>query len=129
LEADVNNGGFDQYYFNSSGNTAFAAAHALKKIGAPLMAEIVAQANSIFPNNSPPRDRYSRQEILEGLRTQHEEFLESLNARFFEYPEDLSALLFDYVKGLIPRTSGELRSSWQLTEWTELDIGTGHFYL
>jgi len=45
LEADVNNGGFHQYYFNSSGDTAHYAPAALRAIGAPIMACIVDKAN------------------------------------------------------------------------------------
>lgn len=40
LEGDVNNGGFDQYYFNSSGDLAFYAPVALRRIGALKMAKI-----------------------------------------------------------------------------------------
>jgi hypothetical protein len=41
LEAEVNNGGFDQYYFNGAGNQAFFAPEALRAIGAHPMASIV----------------------------------------------------------------------------------------
>ena len=48
LEADVNNGGFDQYYVNSSGDYAWFAPQALRAVGAEKTAEIVEQANTAF---------------------------------------------------------------------------------
>lgn len=57
LEADVNNGGLDQYHFNSAGDFAFYAEQALQSIGAHAMARIVARANSLFGPDGPPRDR------------------------------------------------------------------------
>jgi hypothetical protein len=51
LEADVNNGGFDQYYFNSSGDTAYYAPTALR-----LIAEWTATGSQCTPEGaSRPR--------------------------------------------------------------------------
>ena len=97
LESDVNNGGFDQYYFNSSGDTAFAVVDALEKVGAQAPARIVAQANSIFPEAIPPTDRDRRQEILALLTPEMEAVLQVLDERFTRYPDNLTDLLFDYV--------------------------------
>ena len=47
LDAEVWNGGFDQYYFNSSGNDAHFAVRALETIGADDMAAIV--RDGIYP--------------------------------------------------------------------------------
>jgi hypothetical protein len=63
LEAEVNNGGFDQYYFNGAGNQAFFAPEALRLIGASRMAEVVARANAVFgpegPSQFVPFDRHN----------------------------------------------------------------------
>src|SRR5512142_287356 len=61
LEADVNNGGFDQYYFNGSGDQAFFAPQALRLVGAHRMAAIVANANAVFGPDGPSRTRTARQ--------------------------------------------------------------------
>ena len=96
LEAEVNNGGFDQYYFNSSGNLAYYAPQALKIIGAPKMARIVADANQKFGINGPPRDWDERQEKLE-IITEDEDQWEELDSEFYSYPEDIEKLLAEYI--------------------------------
>jgi hypothetical protein len=53
LEGEVNNGGFDQYYFNSSGDHALDAEESLKAIGAKHTAQLVKQANALFGASSP----------------------------------------------------------------------------
>lgn len=68
LEAEVNNGGFDQYYFNSAGELAIQTVSSLEAIGAPNTASLLAAANSEFPSATPPADRRLRQEMLENQR-------------------------------------------------------------
>jgi hypothetical protein len=60
LEADVNNGGFDQYYANSSGDYAWYAPKALRSIGADNTAGIVERANAAFGSDGPAADREAR---------------------------------------------------------------------
>lgn len=97
LEAQVNNGGFDQYFSNTSGDTAFAVVDALKTIGAPEAARIVAKATSVFPGSSPPRDREQRQRLLNALPPEREAVLDSLDEEFYGYPDNLTELLYEYV--------------------------------
>ena len=98
-EADVNNGGFHQYYFNGSGDQAFFAADALESIGARQMAAIVREANAEFGADGPARDRDSRQQQLEKLTESEEEIFDPLDRRFYEYPDDIAALLIVYLEG------------------------------
>lgn len=44
LEAEVNNGGFDQYFFNTGGEFALEAIEGFKKMGADKMARLVKKA-------------------------------------------------------------------------------------
>jgi uncharacterized protein DUF4375 len=96
LEADVNNGGFHQYYFNSSGDTACYAPAALRAIGAPIMAGIVDKANSLFGPIGPPVSRDERQQALSALT---EQMWDDLDRQFYEYPEDISWLLEQFLEG------------------------------
>lgn len=48
LEAEINNGGFNQYYFNSSGQFAKLTPDALRLVGAVKFSELVSKANKIF---------------------------------------------------------------------------------
>jgi hypothetical protein len=102
LEADVNNGGFDQYYFNSSGDQAFSAPVALEKIGAGRMAAIVREANSLFGREGPPRDRDTRQSELAAITEHNEALFDKLNGRFYDYPDDIAALLTAYLASAVP---------------------------
>ena len=98
LEAEVNNGGFHQYFSNSSGDTAFAVVDALKAVGAHHAARIAADANGVFPRSAPPRDRTQRQHLLDSLGPEQRTLLESLDEEFYRYPDNLTELLYGYVK-------------------------------
>jgi hypothetical protein len=93
LEAELNNGGFDQYFFNGAGDHAAAARIALVSIDALKTAAILAQAMALFGTGGPSEDQNTRQEQLEVLQEASDKPFESLNQEFFRYPEDLSELL------------------------------------
>ncbi|WP_289032100.1 DMP19 family protein [uncultured Paraglaciecola sp.] len=84
LEADVNNGGFNQYFWNSSGDFANQVVSSLHKIGAEDAAYIVKAALANFPNSIPPRNRDERQNILETLEDSGTLKLDSLDTEFYE---------------------------------------------
>lgn len=90
LEGDVNNGGFHQYYFNTSGDTAYYAPVALRAIGALAAAGIVERANQKFGADGPPISRERRQEALSVFPA---ELWDDLDREFYAYPDDISALL------------------------------------
>lgn len=95
LEAEVNNGGFSQFYFNSAGSIANEAPTALDRIGAPIMAGIVIRANANFGSNVP-LEQVARQTKLEKLEGTSEDFFDELDDEFLAYPEDLTNLLQQY---------------------------------
>jgi len=98
LEAEVNNGGFDQFFFNSSGDCAYFAPRALQILGATEMSEIAARANAVFGPDGPPREWNARQEALFALSDSAQTLLEALDVAFFAYPEDLAQLVARYVR-------------------------------
>ncbi len=95
LEAEVNNGGFNQFFFNSAGDRAGRTAAALRTIGAERAASIVDKAISLFPDG-PPADRSLRQDLLLALDPDITLFQE-LDAAFYTYPDNLSNLLYNFV--------------------------------
>ncbi len=97
LEAEVNNGGFSQFYINSAGDNALETPAALREIGAERMAAIAEEANSIFGASGPPRDRDERTRALEQKGKEVIDVLGALDGRFFEYPDNLSDLLRQFV--------------------------------
>ncbi len=98
LEGETNNGAFDQYFYNSSGELAHEALQGLKQVGAYRMADIFQAAISLFPNAHVPKEREQRNKILETFSTQQEESLNRLSSEFTDYPDDLESLLNAYVE-------------------------------
>lgn len=106
LESEVNNGGFEQYYANSSGDTALAVVEALEAIGAREAARIVKAAHGVFPEGRPSPDATERQSALEELGPDSLARLEELDQEFFRYPDNLTALLYDYVREHAAQVAG-----------------------
>jgi hypothetical protein len=107
LEAEVNNGGFSQYFFNSSGETAGFVVEALETIGALQTAELCEQAIvTAFPAGLP-----SDLTLIRCAATDFsDEIVSALNAldkKFYQYPDDLTELLYEYVSAH-PEEFGEL---------------------
>jgi len=96
LEEEINNGGFNQYYFNSAGDLAFFAPEALKMINGVHASKIVLRANSIF-GASVPKKRFVRQKIHEELCAGDQDPWEDLDEEFFNYPDDIVRLLEAYL--------------------------------
>jgi hypothetical protein len=98
LESEVNNGGFLQYFGNSSGETANYAPSALRQIGAARCAAIVEQAVRTVSPEPLPDSRNEREVILDSLAEMERAKLADLDAKFFAYPDNLTELLFEYVR-------------------------------
>ena len=95
LETEINNGGFDQFFFNSSGENTKETIKALKLVGAKHTAQIVMNASNRFPNSSVPIDREQRQEQLEVISPEADAF-EREDEIFLEYVDDLAGLIGEY---------------------------------
>lgn len=98
LEAEVNNGGFDQYFDNSAGDTWPAAVIALQKIGATRTAGLLQAAAEVFGPGGPSAERDVRQREVASLSKPSRERLGALDRQFFEYKESLSELLATFMK-------------------------------
>ena len=98
LEREVNNGGFDQFYFNSSGDFANETISALEEIGAYKTAEIFRTANSELKNGNVPKNQTERQKQQEIIRENAIETWNKCDEQFYRYEEDLSSLLIKFVR-------------------------------
>ena len=96
-EREINNGGFNQFYWNSSGDFAHETHTALQTIGANQMADIVTKANSVWPDQTVPKDRTRRQEIQEEIEAQANLTWDECDQEFYKYPDDIAGLLVKYV--------------------------------
>lgn len=98
LEREINNGGFKQYFCNSSGDNAHETVLSLKAIGADKTAEILQKAIDQFPNKTVPKDRDERNEIVEEIEEAADEVWNDLDQMFYEYEDDLNSLNIEYVR-------------------------------
>lgn len=97
LEAEVNNGGFDQYFRNSAGELAPFATEALLEIGAPNCAAIVSRAVQLVLGER--RDWSAARSAFPDASPDIGEALKPVDQKFYLYPDDLEALLRAYVSG------------------------------
>lgn len=91
FEGELNNGGFNQYFFNSSGQDCFETLRALRKEGKVETAKLLERAiNVINPGNIPEK------EFIEKLRNREVEELDDdnvnaeldkLDSLFYKYPD------------------------------------------
>ncbi|MGV8133583.1 MAG: DMP19 family protein [Mangrovibacterium sp.] len=98
LEREINNGGFNQYFFNSSGDFAHQTVQSLIKIGAKKTADVLQKAIDQFPDKNVPQDRTKRQELLEQIEEKANPIWEELDQKFFAYEDDLNALNIKFVE-------------------------------
>jgi len=98
LEREINNGGFSQYFLNTSGDNAHETVLSLKAIGADMTADILQKAIDQFPNKTVPKDRDKRTEIVEEIEETADEVWNDLDQKFYEYEDDLNTLNIEYVR-------------------------------
>jgi hypothetical protein len=98
FEAEINNGGFDQFFFNSHADRARETAEALKRIGAHHTASILERAMARFPGGAPSPDRDERQDQLETVSPDGKAFNEEDKA-FYRYEDKLDQLMQTYAGG------------------------------
>lgn len=97
FQGEINNGGMHQYLLNSSGDLAQETPDVMKRIGAPVAAEILERANNYFGPAGPPTDRETRMEILLALPENVEQQIYDLTNDFYNAEDDGLSLadLFD----------------------------------
>jgi hypothetical protein len=98
LEREVNNGGFEQYFLNSSGSYANDTIKSLQLIEAEKTSKILASAISAFPDDIVPVDRNLRQDILEKISSQKKDRWNKLDEQFFKYEDNLNKLNMEFVR-------------------------------
>jgi hypothetical protein len=98
LESEVNNGGFHQYFYNSSGALAPNVVSALKTLGAEDTVDIVQRAlNAVGNAITSWSDDAARQASINRLSSAARQTLENLDQEYYQCPEDLTPLLYKYV--------------------------------
>jgi hypothetical protein len=95
---EVNNGGFHQYFYNSSGDHALETARQLRAMGASETAGLVETGCSLFPDRKPAKDIERRRAQLEEFTVDQLEVLRDLNERFYSRREDVHVFVQEYWK-------------------------------
>jgi hypothetical protein len=98
LEMEVNNGGFDQYYWNSPGDHAHECVRALEELGASHTAGLLVRANGVFGATGPDPDRDARWKQMAALPEDAKALWYDLDGAFYEYEDPLSALAAAYAR-------------------------------
>ena len=97
VEDEVNNGGFSQFIYNSSGSFAGDVVASMTAIGAVKTAEICQRALSAFGTEIPV-DREARQALLDQKEEEGiDEILDECDDSFYAYEEDLIRLCCAYI--------------------------------
>ncbi len=100
LEAEVNNGGFNQFYYNSSGQFATMIPDALKMVGAFKFSNLVERANVIYKRDLDKITKYQDGSIKGFSKSYEDNALNDLDKEFFALykEEDLYKLQVDFIR-------------------------------
>ena len=99
VEAEVKNGGFHQYFWNSSGQFAMEAIEGFNAIGAPAMAGVMEDAVRMAIAEMPEMNKFREEGTIEAFAESYEHTnLGTLDTRFDEQDDDLSSLRIAYIR-------------------------------
>lgn len=100
LETEVNNGGYNQFYFNSSGQFYKHLPDALKFVGANKFADLTDRANSTFEKENPKITQH-QDGTLEGFSKSYDDnLLKKLDDEFYKLYkiENLQHIQVEFIK-------------------------------
>lgn len=97
LEMEVNNGGFDQFFFNPGGNFSYKLVHAFTKIGDVQTAEICEKALAAFGKELPCHHDERQTMLEESESDEIDAILSECDDAFYEYKDDMNAINYAYI--------------------------------
>jgi hypothetical protein len=98
-EAEVNNGGFNQYFWNSAGQFAHEALQDFELISATGHAALMKRAIAIAKREQATMEKYRKENTLEAFSESYKHTeLNGLDDEFYDLEEDLSALRIKYIR-------------------------------
>ena len=97
LEAEVNNGGFYQFFYNAYGDISADLVASFEAIGAEQTAGICKKAVGVFDENLPA-DRTQRREFLDRTFTDEmSQVLSECDEEFYSQTDDLEKLNYQFI--------------------------------
>jgi Domain of unknown function (DUF4375) len=97
LEREVNNGGFNQFFFNSSRKYAYFVAEAFRLIGCPATASLCDQAVAAVSGQAVLGSKQLQQRAVDASEDLNAR-LHDLDTSFYKCPEPIEERLFAYIK-------------------------------
>ena len=100
LEAEVNNGGYNQFYFNPSGQYSKHLPEPLRLVGAEKFADLTKRANETFENENRKITQY-QDGTLEGFSKSYDDNpLNRFDMEFYDLykTENLQQLQVDFIR-------------------------------
>jgi hypothetical protein len=100
LEAEVNNGGFNQYYYNSDGKFAEMALNGLKIIKANKFVDLVSRANSVYEKDKERLSAYDDGSMESFSKSYKDNPLNKFDDEFYdlEKKQNISKLRIKYIR-------------------------------
>ena len=95
---EVRNGGFCQYFDNSSGDDWPELRDILESIGAVNTTNLLEQALSIFPNGTPATNNAAIREQLNEMDDSGFDILYALDKKYYSQEENIFTLAVNYLK-------------------------------
>ena len=99
VEAEVYNGGFNQYFWNSSRQFANEAVAGFELIGAPKHAALMTRAIDSFRQEEDRLQSFIDRDNVKAFSESYQDTpLNSLDEEFYELSEDLSRLRIQFIR-------------------------------
>jgi hypothetical protein len=100
LEQNVTDGGFIQFFFNSSGQFTHEVFQAYLSIKAENTVDILTKAIYLFPEMPVPKNLRIRQQILMEKDT-NIDLWDEVDTEFYKYEDNIISLTLEYVRNNI----------------------------
>lgn len=97
LDAEVNNGGFDQYFWNTGGDLIAEAIEGFENIEADDLAGIAESAFAELPDGYLQNNREQRRQQLDELQQSPTSRLSSYDTQYYNSRQDAISLLAAYM--------------------------------
>ncbi|GAB5405033.1 MAG: hypothetical protein Aurels2KO_32640 [Aureliella sp.] len=97
LNAEVNNGGHSQYFFNSAGDNWQHALDGLKAMGFKERLKIFEGVLKLFGDKKPLTDRGKRQNQLSRVYSKHEDAFDKFDSAYYETSESVEVYSTRFV--------------------------------
>jgi hypothetical protein len=99
VEGEVNNGGFNQYFWNTDGQLADMALEGFRLVRAAKYADIMQRAIATHKREVSEMQKYKENGTLDAFSESYEHTdLNKLDEEFFDLDEDLSGLRIKYIR-------------------------------